>query len=123
MNYHIGARYQKGRGIGSLFSGLMRGFSPLAQMGLSFGKKLINSDLAKSITGTALDTGKKLALNMAADLLEGRNVKDSAQAQLNEAKKSIATTLRGGGCRKCKKKKTTTLIKKQKLDYNLLEND
>jgi len=123
MNYHIGARYQKGRGIGSLFSGLMRGFSPLAQMGLSFGKKLINSDLAKSITGTALDTGKKLALNMAADLLEGRNVKDSAQAQLNEAKKSIATTLRGGGCRKRKKKKTTTLIKKQKLDYNLLEND
>jgi len=123
MNYHIGARYQKGRGIGSLFSGLMRGFSPLAQMGLSFGKKLINSDLAKSITGTALDTGKKLALNMAADLLEGKNVKDSAQAQLNEAKKSIATTLRGGGCRKRKRKKTTTLIKKQKLDYNLLEND
>ena len=73
-------------------------------MGLSFGKKLVNSDLAKSITGTALDTGKKLALNMAADLLEGRNVKDSAQAQLNEAKKSIATTLRGGGCRKRKKK-------------------
>lgn len=123
MNYHFGARYQKGRGIGSLFSGLLRGFTPLAQMGLSFGRKLVNSDMAKTIAGTALDTGKKLALGMAADLLEGKNVKDSAQAQLNEAKKNIATTLRGGGCKKRRSKRKNTNIKKQKLEYNLLEND
>lgn len=123
MNFHVGARMQRGRGIGSLFSGLFKSFTPLAQMGLSFGKKLVTSDLAKSIAGTALDTGKKIALGAAADLLEGKNVKDSAQAQLNEAKKSIATTLRGGGCKKRKKKRSNLPIKKQKLSYNLLEND
>ena len=123
MNYHIGARYQRGRGIGSLFSGLIRGFAPIARMGLNFGKRVITSDLAKNIAGQALDSGKKMALNMAADLLEGRNVKESAQNQLDEAKKNIATTLRGGGCRKRKRKYHSRLTKKQKLTYNLLDDD
>jgi len=123
MNYHIGARYQRGRGIGSIFSGLMRGFAPIARMGLNFGKRVVTSDLAKNIAGQALDTGKKLALNMAADLLEGRNVKDSAQEQLDEARKNIATTLRGGGCRKRKKRAIKHFTKKQRLTYNLLHDD
>lgn len=123
MNYHIGARYQRGRGIGSLFSGLIRGFAPIARMGLNFGKRVITSDLAKNIAGQALDSGKKMALNLAADLLEGRNVKESAQTQLDEAKKNIATTLRGGGCRKRKRKSLSRLTKKQKLTYNLLDDE
>lgn len=123
MNYHIGARYQRGRGIGSLFSGLIRGFAPIARMGLNFGKRVITSDLAKSVAGQALDTGKKMALNLAADILDGRNVKESAQEQLNEAKKNIATTLRGGGCRKRRKKQPNRLTKKQRLTYNLLDDE
>lgn len=123
MNYHVGARYQRGRGIGSIFSGLMRGFAPIARMGLNFGKRVVNSDLAKNIAGQALDSGKKIALNMAADLLEGRNIKDSAQMQLDEAKKNIATTLRGGGCRKRRKKALKSYTKKQRLNYNLLDDE
>lgn len=124
MNYHMGARYQRGRGIGSLFSGLMRGFAPLARMGLNLGRKVLSSDLAKNVAGTALDTGKKMALSMAADLLEGKNIKDTAQVQLDEARKNIATTLRGGGCRKRRKKTNRkSFTKKQRLDYNLLEDE
>lgn len=123
MNYHIGARYQRGRGIGSLFSGLIRGFAPIARMGLNFGKRVITSDLAKNVGRQALDTGKKMALNLAADILDGRNVKESAQEQLNEAKKNIATTLRGGGCRKRRKKQHNRLTKKQRLTYNLLDDE
>jgi hypothetical protein len=123
MNYHMGARYQRGRGIGSLFSGLIRGFAPIARMGLNFGKRALTSDLAKNIAGQALDSGKKIALNMAADLLEGKNVKDSAQEQLDEAKKNIATTLRGGGCRKRKRNNIRSKTKKRRLTYNLLDDD
>lgn len=124
MNYHVGARYQRGRGIGSLFSGLLRGFAPIARMGLNFGKRVVTSDLAKNIAGQALDSGKKIALNMAADLLEGRNIKDSAQTQLDEARKNIATTLRGGGCRKRKRKAALkSYTKKQRLRYNLLDDE
>jgi hypothetical protein len=120
----MGARYQRGRGIGSLFSGLIRGFAPIARMGLNFGKRALTSDLAKNIAGQAMDTSKKIALNMAADLLEGKNVKDSAQEHLNEAKKNIATTLRGGGCRKRKKHYSVkNKSKRKKLSYNLLEDE
>lgn len=123
MNYHVGARYQRGRGIGSLFSGLIRGFAPIARMGLNFGKRVVTSDLAKNIAGQALDSGKKMALNMAADLLEGRNIKESAQNQLDDVKKNIASTLRSGGCRKRKRKPIKNYTKKQRLTYNLLNDD
>lgn len=39
MNFHAGARYQRGRGLGALFGGLLRGFAPLAKMGFNAGKK------------------------------------------------------------------------------------
>lgn len=122
MNYHSGMRFQRGRGLGSLFSGLMRGFAPLARMGLNAGKKFIQSDLVKNIASTALDHGKKAVLGMAADLVEGKNIKDAAQAQLNEARKDISTQLRGGG-RKRRKKTTKTNKNFKKLKFDLLEND
>lgn len=124
MNYHMGSRYQRGRGIGSLFSGLIRGFTPIAKMGLNFGRKIVSSDLAKNIAGQALDTGKKMALNLAADLLEGKDVKESAQETLNETRKNIASTLRGGSCsRKRKKKMRHNKGHKKQLLYNLLEDE
>ncbi|EFX62609.1 hypothetical protein DAPPUDRAFT_336709 [Daphnia pulex] len=47
------------------------------------------------------DVGKQAATNIAVDVLEGKNIKESAQEQLDEAKKKIASTLRGSGaCRK-----------------------
>lgn len=124
MNYHIGARYQRGRGIGALFSGLLRGFAPIARMGLNLGRKVISSDLVKNVAGQALNSGKKLALGMAADLLEGKNIKESAEEQLNEARKNIATTLRGGGCRKRRKQLVSKHHKRRKhSQYNLLDDD
>jgi hypothetical protein len=121
MNYHSGMRFQRGRGLGSIFSGLMRGFAPLARMGLNAGKRFIQSDLVKGIANTALDHGKKAVLGMAADLVEGKNVKDAAQAQLNEAKKDIATQLRGGG-RKRKKKSVKNIRNLKKLKFDLLDD-
>lgn len=121
MNFHSGLRYQRGRGLGSIFSGLMRGFAPLARMGLNAGKKLLNSDIVKNIGKSALDHGKKTLLSMAADLVEGKNVKESAQAQLNEARKDIASKLRGGG-RKRRKKCNTVCKTKKRARFNLLED-
>jgi len=122
MNYHSGLRFQRGRGLGSMFSGLLRGFMPLARMGVSAGKKLLQSDLVKNIANTALTHGKKAMLGVAADLIEGRNAKEAAQAQLNKARKDIADTLRGSGARKrkytCRKKK-----KSKRIRFNLLDDD
>jgi len=104
MQFHTGPRFQRGRGIGSLFSGLFRSLKPLASMGLQFGKKIINSDIAKKVGSSALEYGKSALKNMAVDVLEGKSLKDSANEQLADAKAKIAQTLRGSG-RKRKKRK------------------
>jgi hypothetical protein len=125
MIFHTGLREQRGRGIGAIFSGLMRGLKPLAQMGFRAGKRFLTSDFAKNLGKSALDAGKQAVTNIAVDLLEGKNISDSAQEQLEDAKKKIATTLKGGGgCSKkrCKrKKKTPANFPCKKLKYHLLK--
>ena len=123
MSYHMGLRQQRGRGLGSIFAGLIRGFAPLARKGLQFGKQILGSSLVKNVANTALESGKKAAINLAADLLEGKNIKNTAQNELDEAKNKIASTLRGQGPRKRKRKlnKKTTVNKKTKKNYNLFD--
>jgi hypothetical protein len=123
MIFHTGLREQRGRGIGALFGGLLRGLKPLAQMGFKAGKRFLSSDFAKNIGRSALDVGKTAATNIAVDLLEGKKLSESAQEQLEDAKKKIATTLKGGGCHKRKKRKKTMPISviSKKIKYNLLK--
>lgn len=118
MLIHRGERFQSGRGIGSLFSGIIRGLKPLFSMGLSAGKKLLTSDTAKKIGSTMLDMGKDAAKNLAVDLLEGKNLDESLNKEIQSAKAKIASKIKGAG-RKRKKSscKRTTL---KKLRYNLL---
>ena len=103
MILHRGERYQAGRGLGSLFAGLWRVLKPVASMGLRAGKKLLTSDVAKSIGSTALDIGKDTLKNVAADLIEGNNAKESLNKGIETAKSTIARQIRGSGKRKKKK--------------------
>jgi hypothetical protein len=126
MNYHSGLRFQRGRGLGALFGGLMRGFAPLARLGLNAGKRLLQSDLVKNIGSTLAESGRKAVTNIAADLLEGGNVANTAQEELNEARKKIASTLRGSGSRRKRKKacqKSICGVKRSKGAFNLLYDD
>jgi hypothetical protein len=128
MNFHSGARYQRGRGLGALFGGLMRGFMPVLSKGLAVGRKFLSSDIAKNIGNTLLESGTHAVKNLTADLLEGKDVATSAQEELNQAKKKIASTLRGSG-RKRKKSCQKTLCSSNKrkrggkTSFNLLEDD
>ena len=121
LNYHHGLRMQHGRGIGSIFSGLMRFLRPIASMGFSAGKKFLTSDVAKKIGSTALNVGKEAAKNIAVDLLEGRAFKDSANDQLDEAKKVIASTIKGSGKKKRKRKQKQVCSFNKKAKYNLFK--
>jgi len=128
MNFHAGARYQRGRGIGSIFGGLMRGFAPLLSRGLSLGKKILSSDLAKNIGNTLLESGTHAVKSLTADLLEGNDVATTAQEELNQAKKKIASTLRGSGHKRKKACQKSICSKRRKpgrrkTTFNLLEDD
>jgi len=115
---HRGSRFQSGRGFGSLFSSFFRSMKPLVKMGINTGKRILNSDLAKSVGKTALEMGADALKNVAADALEGKNVKESLSKEVENAKSKIAQTIRGGGKKKrklCKKpcKKNNRLVYKK----------
>lgn len=121
MNYHVGPRYQRGRGLGSIFGALFRGLAPIAKLGLRAGKSFIANPAVRQFGQSALNMARESAKNIALDVLEGRNVKDSAQEELEKARSKIASTLRGGRKRKNHHKKPYGPIKKRKLTYNLLD--
>ena len=64
-----GSRIQRGHGLGSLFSGLFKAATPLLKRG------------AKALGKQALTTGMELAN----DLIEGRNFKTAAKKRLKRA--------------------------------------
>lgn len=97
MLFHKGERFQSGRGLGALFSGLFRTLKPLFSIGLSAGKKALQSQAAKTIGSAALDIGKNAAKNLAADLLEGKDMSESLNKELESAKSTIASKIRGSG--------------------------
>lgn len=121
MYYHSGLRYQRGSGIGALFSGLFRMLRPLASMGLSAGKSFLGSSLAKRAGSTLLDIGKNAATNMVVDLLEGAPLKDTAEKQLDTAKSKIATAIKGGGRKRKKKQTKTPKNSCKKIGYSLID--
>jgi len=122
MNIHRGERIQAGRGLGSLFGSIFRTLKPLAQMGIQAGRRFIQSDFAKSIGRTALETGKEALKNVVADALDGQNVSESLNKEVTNAKSKIAQQIRGSGKRKkknCKPCEKEIMIKKKK--FNLLD--
>jgi hypothetical protein len=124
LTFHSGLRFQRGRGLGSIFGAILRGLKPIARIGLNAGKRFIKSDFAKNLASTALDMGKTAATNIAVDLLEGKKFSDSAQEQIEDAKSKIATTLKGGSCKRKRKKRKaliTDLSPNKKLKYSLLD--
>ena len=122
MNFHTGLRYQRGRGFGNLFSGLIRGFAPLARLGLSAGRKLLGSDLVKNVASTAMESGKQALKSLAADMLEGKDITNTANEELSEARKKIASTIRGSGKSRKRKRPTKGILKKKRVKYNLLDD-
>lgn len=121
MIYHVGPRVQRGKGLGSLLGALFRGFAPVAKLGLKVGKSIAASPLARKIGESAMDIAKTSAVKLAADMVEGRNLKESAQEELNTARQRIASTLRGGRKRKGVKNKKIVRKNCKKGKYCLLD--
>jgi hypothetical protein len=121
MNYHHGPRFQRGRGLGSIFAALARGIAPIARLGLRAGRSLFSSPFAKKLGQSALDIAKQSAVNLSADLLEGKDMSESAQNELNNARSKIASTLRGGKKRKKHKKNAKVVKKSRNVKYSLLD--
>jgi len=92
--FHRGTIVQRGRGIGSILTSLFKGVVPAIK---AFGKTLFSSPVTKAVAKTARDAAVDAGLNVAADVLEGRNVSSSIDQGLANAIKRVAATLRQSG--------------------------
>ena len=119
MNYHYGPRYQRGRGLGSIFAALYRGFAPMARLGFQAGKKLLRNPLVRQLGQKAFNVAKESAKNIAVNVSEVSSLKDSVQQELEKARNKISSPLRGGRKRKHRKLPFKT-SKKKKNVYSLL---
>ena len=99
----IGARYQRGAGLGSIFRSLFRAILPVAK------------SAGKSVGRRALKAGAEIA----SDLVSGRNFKESLQEHGRHAASDLlskaATKLKGGKLGTIKRpKKTKRVIRKKR---------
>ena len=70
LQTYKGTSYQRGYGIGSIFSSIIKGITPLFQ-----------SSFAKQAGKSLLNTG----LQVGSDILQGQNLKDSAKFRFKQA--------------------------------------
>jgi hypothetical protein len=90
MLFHRGAYHQRGRGLGSMFAGLARTVFPILK---SLGKSIISSPTTKEILKSAKKSAINAGLDLAADTLSGKNIKQSVKHRGSEAVKRVGNTV------------------------------
>ena len=105
LPYFVGARYQRGHGLGSMFEDLLRSAMPLVERG------------AVALGKGALKSGVRVA----DDVLSGQNLKKEAKRRVTDAGKNLISGLLTPGVRPRKllkrapaKKRVTTVAKQHK---------
>jgi len=103
LPYHRGVLFQKGRGIGGIFSSLLRTLLPIGRTLIKSTPSIIKST-AKSPIGRKLrKSAKKVALNTAKNLIKSGDVNKTFKKSIEESKKEVEDVLRGSkGSRKRK---------------------
>lgn len=120
MYYHQGIDFQRGRGFGSLFTGLFRRFIPIAK---NLTSRVLSSDLVKHVSSKALNAGEDMVRNIASDVLSGnKKFSESFGDELNNAKKKVGEAIRGRGRGRKRKRICNSKNHKRMLQsFNLLE--
>ena len=89
MNYHSGLRWQRGSGIGSLFSGIFRGLIPVARSAVKTIGGVARSAPIRSVGKALKKEATKAVVETALEALEGQPVGRKAKQRLKSATRGI----------------------------------
>lgn len=113
MNVFRGSRYQKGHGLGSLFSSLLRGALPLLKSGAKYvGKRVLSTGMKTAgdiIRGENPKTAFKKRL-----LMEGEDILDDVSRFTKKRKRKRNMRGRGGHTTRPRKRKRKGVGSKKK---------
>ena len=90
-DYITGPYIQSGKGFGSLF---VKAFAKVIPVVKSFASKLLGLPITKQLATTAKNAALTQGGNFVADVLEGKNVKDSGNKAFTGVKKAFAKDIR-----------------------------
>ena len=95
LPYHKGVLFQKGRGIGGIFSSLLRTLLPIGKTIIKSVPSIIKS-IAKSRIGRKLrKSAKNVALNTTKYLIKSGDVNKTFNKSIEESKREVEDVLRG----------------------------
>jgi len=97
MIYHRGREFQRGGGVGSILSGLVKKLIPIAKNSYSIGKEVLKNDVLQNVSRKALEHGTDMAKDLVADVLRGKSFSEAAENQIEKAKKKVSDAISGGG--------------------------
>lgn len=107
-NVHSGPAVQRGYGIGSFFSGLMRTL-------FNVGKTVAKSDVAKEVGRSLAESAATTGVNVLADAISGdKPVKESLQENISSSRKRVAGALKSGFDSTFKRKKNEAAANKKR---------
>lgn len=118
MSHHRGEYFQRGRGLGSFFRAIIRTVLPIIS---SVGSKVVKSPITKNLIKTAKRSAIDAGLNVASDVLEGKNLGESLKSNLVTAVSRVADSATAGPSPR-KYKKTTTTVNKKKIGGKRRQN-
>ncbi len=84
MHFVGGERIQRGRGIGGLLRIASKLFSPVAKIA----KQVLKSDTGKKIVGAVKNQAINSSINIANDIAEGKNMKESLSNEFENVKQN-----------------------------------
>ena len=86
MSFHRGPYLQRGRGIGNIFSSILKRIIPAAKV---LGKNFLSSPITKSVLREAKDSAINAGINIATDVMQGDNVGQTIHKNINKMKKNM----------------------------------
>lgn len=124
---HRGLSYQRGTGLGNIFRSLLNIITPLfksgAKIALKSGKKLATSKTAQSALKSLKKDIKKGGVNVLANILEGKNVKQGVKQDISKSRENLAKTIKQGNKIIPRKRSyASKIVKKGKRYKKSIEN-
>jgi len=117
LPYHRGVLFQKGRGIGGIFSSLLRTLVPIGKTIIKSAPSIIKST-AKSPIGRKLrKSAKKVALNTAKNLIKSGDVNKTFHKTIEESKREVEDVFRGSKGPKKRKLNNLSHCKSNKYHF------
>ena len=88
---HRGPFIQRGRGIGSTLSAVFKDVVPVVKV---MGQKIADSPITQQVVKTAKRSAREAGLNIATDVLEGRDFEESLSQNVSTAKRAVKDSLK-----------------------------